>query len=197
MITVWSKDQPFGTELADVTIRGGRLSAAGVAIGVDPVAYRLEYELTTADQYVTARLVVRAGGHGWRRMLELERATSGVWSSRIDADGGPELASPGGDLTAVAGALDCDLALSPLTNSMPVLRHSLHEHAGQVDFLMAWVSVPDLGIRPSRQRYRFERQEAGLRIVGFESLDVQFVADIAFDDVGLVVDYPGLARRIA
>jgi hypothetical protein len=62
---------------------------------------------------------------------------------------------------------------------------------------MAWVSVPDLAVRLSRQRYTFVRREARMRIVRFESLDSAFVAEVGFDDDGLVVDYPGMARRVA
>ncbi len=199
LVRVWAKEQPFGTELADVRIGGGSLSATGVAIGTDPVPYRLEYELSTVDQYVTARLVVRAQGHGWCRALHLERARSGSWSCHTEAEGMPSLGTPGGDLTSVAGALDCDLGLSPLTNSMPVLRHRLHEGGGPVGFLMAWVSVPDLAVHASRQRYTFVRQEQepAARVVRFESLDDTFVADISFDHHGLVLDYPGIARHVS
>jgi len=38
---------------------------------------------------------------------------------------------------------------------------------------------------------------ADARIVRFESLDDTFIAHVAFDDAGLVVDYPGLATRVA
>jgi uncharacterized protein len=197
MIRAWSKDHPLGTEFVEVSIGAGKLSATGAAIGTEPVPYRLEYELTTADRYVTARLVVRSRGQDWQRFLDLKRSAAGVWSCSVDTEGGPDIPPPGGDLAAVAGALDCDLALSPLTNSMPVLRHGLHEHAGEADLLMAWVSVPDLGIHPSRQRYTFRRFERGLRIVYFQSLDTQFAADVTFDDAGVVVDYPGIARSVA
>lgn len=75
-------------------------------------------------------------------------------------------------------------ALSPLTNSMPVLRHRLHEGGGPIDLLMAWVSVPDLAVYASAQRYTFIRAEPGSRIVRFESLDSSFVADLRFDEDG-------------
>lgn len=120
--------------------------------------YRLDYQLATKDRYATERLVLRTLRQGWHRALELERDTSGRWSCRTEAEGSLDLPAPGGDLAAVAGALDCDLALSPLTNSMPVLRHRLHEGGGPVDFRMAWVSVPDLVVDASRQRYTFVRK---------------------------------------
>jgi hypothetical protein len=196
-VRVWAKERPFGTELADVSVGDGTLSATGVAIGIDPVPYRLDYQLTAVDRYATARLVVRARGDGWHRALELKRTASGRWSCRAEAEGAPDLPAPGGDLAAVAGALDCDLALSPLTNSMPVLRHRLHESGGPLDFLVAWVSVPDLAVHASRQRYTFARTEPGARIVRFESLDAAFLAEISFDRHGVVLDYPGVARHVS
>jgi uncharacterized protein len=194
---LWAKDRPFGAELADVAVRGGTLSASGVALGSEPCPYRLEYRLTTTAGYVTARLVARAEGPGWRRVLVLDRAASGAWSCTTEAEGPLDRPPPGGDLGPLAGALDCDLGLSPLTNSMPVLRHRLHEGGGPVDVLVAWVAVPELAVYPSRQRYAFVRRGRRARVVRFEALDGDFVADIRFDDQGLVVDYPGLARLAA
>lgn len=194
---VWATENPFGADLAEVTVGRDRLSATGVAIGSAPVPYRLDYELTTADGFVTARLVVRAQGQAWRRALDLGRDDEGRWSCRTEAEGAPDLPAAGGDLSALAGALDCDLGLSPLTNSMPVLRNRLHEGGGPRDFLMAWVSVPDLAVYPSRQRYTFVRKDARARIVRFEDLDSVFVAEIGFDRHGVVLDYPGIARHVA
>ncbi len=197
MMRVWAKYQPFGAELADLTMGDAALSATGVAIGTEPSPYRLDYDLTTTVGYVTARLSVRTKGARWRRGLVLERASSGVWSCATEAEGELDAPAPGGDLSSVTGALDCDLGLSPLTNSMPVLRHRLHEGGGPVDFLMAWVAVPELAVYPSRQRYTFVRREPRARIVRFESLDSDFAADVSFDEQGIVMDYPGIGRLAA
>jgi hypothetical protein len=197
VVRVWAKEEPFpGAELADVTVGEESLSARGVAIGTNPVAYRLEFELTTDEAFVTERLWARAEGKEWSRELNLRRLSPGAWSSDAASKGVVDLPAPGGSLEAVAEALDCDLGLSPLTNSMPILRHRLHEGGGPIDFLMAWVSVPDLAVHPSRQRYTFLRQEAGARIVRYESRGGDFLADLRVDDDGLVIDYPALARRI-
>jgi hypothetical protein len=194
---VWAKERPFGAEYVELTLAGTTLAASGLAIGTDPVAYRLEYQLATADGYVTTRLAVRTEGSGWRRTLVLERTASGAWTCAGQAEGDLDRPEPGGDPSPLAGALDCDLGLSPFTNSMPVLRHGLHESGGPVDFLMAWVAVPELAVYPSRQRYTFVRSEPRARIVRFESLDSDFAADIAFDAQALVLDYPGIGRLAA
>ncbi len=111
-------------------------------------------------------------------------------------DGRADLPAPGGDVAPFSEALDCDLALAPLTNSMPVLRHGLLEGGGPVDFVMAWVSVPDLAVRASGQRYTFVRKDGELSVVRYESIGGTFVAEITFDKDGVVVDYPRLGRRV-
>jgi hypothetical protein len=122
---------------------------------------------------------VEAVAEGRRRSLELRRSPAGRWSA-------------GAELPDLTGALDCDLGLSPVTNTMPVLRHGLLASGNPVDLVMAWVSVPDLEVRTSPQRY----VPLGEGVVRFESLDDDFSAEITFDAEGLVVDYPGIARRL-
>jgi len=191
---VWTKEEGLGTELGEIEISHGTLSASGFAIGTDPEPYRLEYHLTTNEAYVTSWLAVRTLGRGWRRALNLVRSRSGVWSCTTESEGAPSLAAPGGDLSGLEDALDCDLGLSPLTNSMPVLRHRLHEEAGRFDFVMAWVSVPDLAVSVSRQHYSFVRRDGTSRIVRYEG--AAFRADLEFDEQGVVRTYPGLARTL-
>ncbi|ELS58086.1 hypothetical protein STVIR_0935 [Streptomyces viridochromogenes Tue57] len=41
-------------------------------------------------------------------------------------------------LPDMEGAVDCDLGLCPLTSTMPVLRHRLHQVPATHEFLMAW-----------------------------------------------------------
>jgi hypothetical protein len=192
---IWAKDDPFGTELAEISIGDGALTARSFAIGSDPEPYRLELELTTTTGYATSRLLLHATGQGWWRRLVLDRARSGEWSASTDGAGGAHLGAPGGDMAAIAGALDCDVGLSPVTNTMPVLRHRLHEAEGAHDFVMAWVSVPDLRVTPSMQRYTHVAREANRRVVRFN--DPTFQAEIDFDENGIVADYPGIARRIS
>jgi hypothetical protein len=195
----WDKEDPGGVEFAEVTLTADALSATGVAIGSEPTAYRLDYTLETSPGFVTARLQLATRGEGWRRTLDLRHNGSGDWTASTTTEGdSPEsLEPPGGRLERLAGALDCDLALSPLTNTMPVLRHRLLGAEGTVDFLMAWVSLPDLEVHPSRQRYTAVRDLSdGNRLIRFESLDSTFTADLTFDRDGLVVEYPGIGRRL-
>jgi uncharacterized protein len=190
----WVKDDPPGMEFAEVTRLPDRLKATGVAIGSTPVPYRLDYSLDTGAGFVTTQIELTARAEGWERRLDLRRQDDG-WSADVFQAGEP----PGGawesDMAPLAEALDCDLQYSPLTNTMPVLRHGLLE-GGTAEFTMAWISVPDLRIHADGQRYTFVRREGEESIVRFEALDGSFTANMRFDAEGLVVDYPGIARRL-
>jgi uncharacterized protein len=160
------------------------------------VPYRLDYTLETGAGFVTSRLLVRTCGEGWVRTLDLRRSSSGSWTATAKAEGEAPLSPPGGDVAPLAGALDCDLGLSPLTNSMPVLRHALLQGGGPVDFRMAWISVPDLGVHPSWQRYTFVRGRLEDSVIRYEATDGDFAAELTFDRDGIVVDYPRIGRRL-
>jgi uncharacterized protein len=168
-------------ELAEVRLTESLLAASGVAIGCDPVPYRLDYSLVASEGFVTTGLRVEARGEGLHNTLDLWRSEEGRWIA------------DGRELAELDGALDCDIGLSPLTNSMPVLRHGLLRDTSSFEFLMAWVSVPDLAVHASRQGY------TGLSdgVVRFDSLDGSFTAEITFDEDGLVLDYPGIGRRLS
>jgi hypothetical protein len=196
----WSKPEPAGAEFVEVEIESDLLTARGVAVGSAPALCRLDYELATSPGFITTRLAVTARGDGWMRGLDLRRTPSGVWEETWTETGvcqafGPR---PPTDLAGLVGALDVDLGLSPLLNTPPVLRHGLLRGEGSVDLVMAWVSVPDLTVHRSPQRYSFVRTLDDRRsIVRFESLaDDGFTADITYDAVGFVLDYPGIGTRI-
>ena len=79
---------------------------------------------------------------------------------------------------------------------MPVLREDLLRRDEPVDFVMAWVQVPELLVRRSAQRYEPLGNDAdGRRRIRYVSLDSDFRSELTFDSDGIVVDYPLLARR--
>lgn len=88
------------------------------------------------------------------------------------------------------GAADFfDLGLSPLFNSLPVIRDELVRGGTPQAYVMCWVDVPSLEVTQSQQRY----EPLGNGLIRFRAGD--FAADIQFDKQGFVVDYPGLATR--
>lgn len=123
---------------------------------------------------VTRILLVRAHTAVGERSLRLV-AIPGSWTADDEA------------LPHVQGALDCDRALSPLTNFMPARRLG----GEPADRVMAWVSVPALEVLRSEQRYE-PLLPGRVRFVG---LDDGFTAELGLDEHGFVTRYPGLAER--
>jgi uncharacterized protein len=183
-------------EASSVALEADSLTASGVAIGTETFPYELRYELTAANGFVTRSLTVATGGDGWRRRVELTHDGSGRWTIIAEGEGGRHLPAAGGSPTALKGALDCDLGGSPLTNTLPVLRRGLLDGGEAVDVDTAWVSVPDLEIHRSEQRYRFVEARRGGTVIRLELRDGTFAADLEVDADGFVVRYPGLATLI-
>jgi uncharacterized protein len=197
-LLLWTGADSWRAEVATVDLTDRGVSAFGTQLGADPAPYRLDYRLDASEGFITRSLHVEVSGEGWSRSLGLLHDGEGGWRCEGEQEGNPPLPPPGGDVEAVRGALDCDLALSPLTNLMPVRRYTLHQRSGRVDLLMAWVSVPDLGLQPSRQRYEHIRRDGDGGIVRFVDLGLHpgFVSELVMDRDGLVLDYPDLARRV-
>jgi uncharacterized protein len=82
-----------------------------------------------------------------------------------------------------------DLGLSPLTNTLPILRDGLHRGGAPRDYVMALVDVPSLEVSRSEQRY----EPIVANAVRFRSGDFEAVLEL--DEDGFVVRYPGLAER--
>jgi hypothetical protein len=178
-LLVWRGADQWRAEAATVVLATGSLQARGTQIGAEPEPYRLDYELTTGDRFVTERLEVTVRDGGGLRGLELLRDADGSWTANGEA------------LPDVEGALDCDLGLCPLTNTMPVLREGLLGGGPAKDFVMAWVKVPDLTVHRSEQRYE-PIDGSHVRYVGRHR---SFVGELEFDSDGFVLHYPDLAAR--
>jgi uncharacterized protein len=204
-LLIWAGERGWAggwrTEAAQVELDQGALRATGTQLAIDPVPYRLDYRLdASGDGFVTRSMRIAAAGEGWERRLHLARDPDGDWTA--DAGSAGELDPPevsSADLLGLGEALDCDLGFSPLTNTMPVLRHDLHRQPGRAHFVMAWISVPDLGVHALHQRY--DHLGAGgdgatVRYASVEDGQEAFAADLELDCDGLVSRYPGLARRV-
>ena len=143
--------------------------------------FRLAYTLTWDDAWRLreADLVLTDGRS--RESLLLRTDGEGRWH------GGD--ARPLGELD---GCVDIDIWPTPFTNSFPIRREPLAVGERR-EFRMAWVFAPDLTVEAQPQAYT----RLADRLYLFESLDGSgFAAELPVDDDGVVLDYPGLFRRV-
>jgi hypothetical protein len=178
----WQVTETDGYETSWVTLDGRTLTADGRTFGRSGAAgmqpWWAEYELSCGDDFVTRQLLATVYTPQSTLELDLRRTENGTWT--VNGVETPEL----------AGALDCDVAFSPLTNAMPILRWDLHKTPGVQQFRIAFVSLPDLAVSLSEQTYT----HLGTGRVRFQS--GSYVSDLTVDGNGLVVAYPGMALRL-
>jgi hypothetical protein len=180
----WSVHETGGFDTAWATLDADArtLAASGRAFGLRPQPYWLTYEFESDPDYATRRMSVEARTEAGTAILELLRE-HGHWT--VNGAARPDLDA----------AIDCDLAACPLTNTMPILRHRLHEGPGDRSLVMAYIQVPGLRVIRSEQRYRhLYRRPDGSAIVRYRSSG--FEDDLTIDPDGFVVDYPKLGRRV-
>jgi hypothetical protein len=191
---VWTGVEEWLTESAAIDLTGGGLSATGMQLGAEPVPFRVDYRLQTPE-FVTREIELTATGEGWRRHLILRHDGSGTWDTEVSDEGDVPGGPWDGSLPDLSEALDIDLENSPLTNTMPILRHGF-QREGSGDFLMAFITTPSLRVEASPQRYEHLRTTDSGSIVRYISRDGDFTADLELDSNGLLIRYPGLASRV-
>lgn len=153
-------------------LEDGHAWIVGYHVMVDPMSW------ATRSACVSAR--TDAG----KRALEVRTDGRGGWW----LDG-----RPAGHLD---GCLDIDLESSVLTNAFPVRRLGLASGQG-ADAPAAYVRAEDLRVERLEQRYVcLEDQDAGRRFA-YVAPAFDFACVLAYDDAGLLLDYPGIAVRAA
>lgn len=146
-------------------------------------AYSVSYTLATDEAGLLARLAVRATTAGGERHVNLSRSDEGMWL--VDHGAGARR-------TDFDGAVDVGLTRSPLFTAMPVRRVGLHRTPRECELAVVFVGLPSLRVELVRQSYR--TVSVGERpVVAFSGGGVE--AELTLDAEGVVVDYPGLARR--
>ncbi|HYZ38244.1 MAG TPA: putative glycolipid-binding domain-containing protein [Pseudonocardiaceae bacterium] len=164
--------------------RGLRATGSLVSCRQDSIeAYSASYTLTTDEAGVVQRLTVRTVREKGEQAVTLTRSEEGIWL----VDHGQ-----GAARTNFGGALDVDLQFSPLFNALPVRRLNLHRLAAKHELAMVFVSLPELEVRRVAQTYRtVSLGEPAVVSLSSDSLETELTVDAD----GLVLDYPGLARR--
>ena len=141
-----------------------------------------------------ARYVVRCDP-GWRirELIVDPLGERGRLRLSSDGEGGWRDAS-GRNLPELRGCVDVDLSTTPFTNTMPIRRLDLGEGESS-EITVVYVNVPLMRLETSRQRYTCLKR--GLYKYEDEGAFRGFTVDLPVDGDGLVLDYPGIFRRIS
>jgi hypothetical protein len=177
----WAWDGP-GLGHLRLAIRDSGVVADGMVLGVsDGRPFRLAYEVR-CDSHWRVR-AVRVGVSGEPPKVELFSDGEGNWRW-----------SDGRTVPYLDGCRYVDVSATPFTNTLPIRRLGLAPGEA-AEISVAYFDGVELQPWPEPQRYAcLEKGDRG-GLYRFLSLDGGFAADLAVDQDGLVVDYPGLFKR--
>jgi hypothetical protein len=163
---------------------GGWRFAGTTAAVEDGEVWAVAYEIEVDDGWRTRRATVSSRSAGGERAIEIESDGLGRWWA--DGAGVPH----------VAGCLDLDLEASAFTNAFPVQRMRL-ETGARAEAPAVYVRATDLRIERLEQRYARLADRDGGEVYDYESPAFGFRCELAYDERGLVREYPGIATRVA
>lgn len=145
----------------------------------------VRYAVTLDAGWVTRSAVVAALSVAGAYEVRLEGDGNGAW--QVDGEQAPQL----------EGCLDVDLEASACTNAFPVKRLGLSVgEASDAPAVYVRASVPD--VERLEQHYRRLEDVGPERArYDYDSRAFDFRAVLAYDEHGLVLDYPGIAVRVA
>jgi hypothetical protein len=184
---MWSSHEEPGLEYLRLLQLPDGIVADSVILGVhEHKQFRVHYEIHCNAQWRLQAVHVNLLS-GSSQSLHLFVDNEGMWTN----EGGEIISS-------LQGCLDVDISATPFTNTLPIRRLALQQ--GSVATLnMAYIMLPDMQVEVTEQRYTcLDVTPAGGRY-RFESLKdgvSSFSAELPVDRDGLVLDYPGLFRRV-
>lgn len=175
----WRRLDTPGLELATWRPRAdGAVLAGRVLVLEEGLTLSVDYRIEVDAHWVTRLVDVDLVAGGVPAVLRLEHDGAGAWRR----DGDPE---PG-----LAGCLDVDLEVTPLTNAPPVNRLQLPED-GAAEIVAAWVHFPGLDLEAAPQRY----QRLTSTTYRYTGLGSGFTAQVEVDADGMPVIYERLWQR--
>jgi hypothetical protein len=181
---MWSAWDAPGLEHLRLAMHNDGVVADGIVLGLtEGRPFRVAYEVR-CDVGWRVR-TVRVGVPGSEQPgVNVRSDGEGNWTT-LDGRAVPEL----------QGCVDADISVTPFTNTLPIQRLGLVPEE-TAELYVAYVECTEMQVWPEPQRYTCLEKRARGALYRFRSLDGGFTADLPVDADGLVVDYPGLFRRV-
>ncbi|WP_257668530.1 putative glycolipid-binding domain-containing protein [Parapedobacter tibetensis] len=152
----------------------------GIIIGeVQGMAMNIHYKLHATDDWTTQSVAITVDAET-SFSLAFQKDQHGGWS---DGNGNKPL-----DL---AGCIDVDISMTPFTNTLTINRSQLDEGASE-ETNVVYIDVLKQTCRSVGQRYT----RVGQASYKYENLESEFMSVVETDEDGIVINYPGIWRRI-
>jgi hypothetical protein len=184
---LWTPWEEPGLEHLHFTYNNENIIGNSVILGVDmQEPFRVQYE-------------IRCDSNWELRNVRLNTMSHSPLTVHLSTDGkGTWMNEKGETIPTLSGCLYVDISATPFTNTLPIRRLALNPGMSTT-LNMVYIAVPQLQVSVVEQRYTcLELTPDGSRY-RYESLNngvCWFSAELPIDSDGLVLDYPGLFRRV-
>jgi hypothetical protein len=175
-------------EAVRLLVSDGRLRASGRVVAAGSAtaeAYSASFEFSVARTGDVGKGLLRTTTADEERHISVGRTEDGVWL--IDH-------GEGSARNEFEGAADVDVAGMVTFTALPIRRLGLHRKAGEYELPVLYVSMPDLAVRLVHQTYRTVSISDEGAVINYTVPD--FSTDLTVDREGMVIDYPGIAKRV-
>ena len=177
---IWNKSRQ-GVGLEHLLLAERSADSIVLAFDEERGPFRLTYRLTWEPSWQLRDAEIVVATERFTRSLSLQTDGQGHWRHR-----------DGHTIDDLDGCMDVDIWPTPFTNTFPIRREPMAIGVRR-QFRMAWIFAPDLTVHAQPQAYT----RLADRLYLFENLDgTGFRAELPVDEDGIVLDYPGLFRRV-
>ncbi|MGE5174650.1 MAG: putative glycolipid-binding domain-containing protein [Betaproteobacteria bacterium] len=177
---IWNKDHE-GVGLEHLLLSEYLADSIILAFDEELGPFRLTYHLTWEESWRLRQADLVVATERFTRSLSVQTDGHGHWQH-----------GDGRVIEELDGCVDVDIWPTPFTNSFPINREPMT--VGELrEFRMTWISAPELSLHVQPQAYT----RLADRLYLFENLDGSgFQEELPVDEYGIVLDYPGLFRRV-
>ncbi len=182
-LITWRRLTNTRLEQVRLHVTGERIKAYGriISAEADQEPFSASYELLTNDAGITRRLSIHLVQASGESQIAITRDGENNWLIKT-ADGTVH--------SDFNGALDVDIAMSPMFKTLPIRRLGLHHNPDGVhEIPVVYIYLPDAKIDAATMTYN----------AGESAIDITTPiasTSVTVDDNGFVLDYAGISTRV-
>jgi hypothetical protein len=178
---IWKGQLYNSIENCLVRMSNRKIVATSTVIGYfQNTIFKLEYRIETSRNWETLLVEIQTQFQNRNENIVFKSKGKGKWTKN------------GKPVNDFDNCIDIDISLSPFTNSLPVNRLKLaNNEAKEINVL--YFDILDQQVKAVKQKYR-RLSETEYK---YQNIPNDFEAVIVVDELGIVLQYPGLFERTA
>ena len=176
---LWTGIEYYSLEncILTITDKGSEIRSSIIGTYANAL-YKIDYRISINRHWEATFFEIKSQLYNTVEIIDFRKEEKGNWY----VNGLPD--------ERFTGCIDIDISLTPFTNTLPINRLRLSEKEDE-QIKVLYVDVLGRKMMPVLQKYtRLSSTD-----YKFENVPNDFESVISVDDLGLVVDYPGLFKR--